>query len=1347
MMNWGGMMELLRSLTISDLEPFIAEPTQLNGQSIALQLAVASYSPTPRPLLEVLVNSPHAIVSEAAQLHINWAGEISEDGQNAVEEVLESRYLGQNDKLAVELLKIAPVPPCFLSEWVPNRYLIQALSNPYLPPRYHFKLLERLAKEPSLEPRLQVAEDPQTPLTLLESLAGDLELAIRLSVSYNPSCPPELVRLVQEQHEIASDFDTDAEQLANLAQSRWDCIRLAVAKNPSTSQETLLTLAADKVLKIRLAVAKNSVTSAKILAVLAASDQEIQSVVAAHENVTEEILHCLFTTQQGIIKNRANLPVSILERVFNQVETSKNHRDLFFRQPNTPTWILERFADVDVEAMRQEKAARRPHKPELIETWTAEALDFLVDIAKHPQVSEEILEKFAQYPNENVRLAVAQNTKATEKRRLQLLLVDLVINSSRRIKVKIAEDANTPIAILEQLAAGVLFSFRQKILEISQPIPNFSLPLLDTFLDKFIEFCNRYYSPEQILYWLRDEEGRRVPILRDWDELINTLDEQQKQQVTAIGGAILPAIGLNGDVHFLDRIWLKGSPFDTEAKISPNYLLYGLLLTIGISDSSDWSEAVVVALLGNPSVPNDLRDRIWQKYRKEPDRYNRHSDDASLRLALGYNSAISELKRHEYIQQAFYSEQGYGGAIAKHPDTPAVILEQIAQKGVGGLQEIVKNPNAPVHLLEQAVEKIENSYGLSHTLIDVAQNPNTPIVLLKQLALTKGNNGVAEAVLKNLHLDQLTKYQIQLELQKREETSQANQLLANRPHSSYALAQVLETGDQKAKIIAAGSKKTPITILEQLAKDSDATIRQVVCQNPNLPLPILLNLTQDENLNVRLILVRNRSSQIEILKRLAHDESELVRAEIAGNKNTPVEILTQLAQDSSRRVWEKLTGNQNTPVEVLEFLGVEKKLANAYNRKTPGNALAAVVEDTLKRDSRTQGKVFEYLLRNLEGSQMPASTLEKLSTNTTSWIRSNVAHHRNTPLSALEKMIDDTYEPVLWGIARNPNSSPQLLEKLLNKHDEEVTGAMVERNEIPVNLMARLLENKSQYVREVIALSHNLPPELMAKIIATEPEEPVLISLARNPNLTLELLTQFIQHSNANVRIALVRHPNLTAAHWQQLAQDRALPIREAVAASGNVPAQVLELLSTDEKVEVRLKVARNSRTPESALVALTRDEDLTVRTAVATNPNLPSPQLEQLARDEKVEVRRAVAKNPHTPAALRASLEDLVSNPTVRQTPTIPTLRGLSRIYNPQTDDLETVLSEYVESDVPFVRLVALLHPLTAAEVLQKGAQSVSWLERYAVADNPATPTEIKQQLTEDSNQIVRAVARASLN
>lgn len=52
----------------------------------------------------------------------------------------------------------------------------------------------------------------------------------------------------------------------------------------------------------------------------------------------------------------------------------------------------------------------------------------------------------------------------------------------------------------------------------------------------------------------------------------------------------------------------------------------------------------------------------------------------------------------------------------------------------------------------------------------------------------------------------------------------------------------------------------------------------------------------------------------------------------------------------------------------------------------------------------------------------------------------------------------------------------------------------------------------------------------------------------------------------------------------------------------------------------------------------------------------------------------------------------------------------------------------------------------MTPRDVLQQGARSQSWLERYAVADNPATPAELRQQLAEDGNRIVKATARAYL-
>ena len=154
----------------------------------------------------------------------------------------------------------------------------------------------------------------------------------------------------------------------------------------------------------------------------------------------------------------------------------------------------------------------------------------------------------------------------------------------------------------------------------------------------------------------------------------------------------------------------------------------------------------------------------------------------------------------------------------------------------------------------------------------------------------------------------------------------------------------------------------------------------------------------------------------------------------------------------------------------------------------------------------------------------------------------------------------------------------------------------------------------------------------------------------------------------------------------------------------------------------------------------------------IANNLRTPEKILEQLAQDEKVEVCRAVAlrhssgdtQNPITPVSTREALRNLVLQPATRQT--VSTLRGLSRLYNSSSDDLATLLAEYAQLNNAFVRFVTLLHPLTPREVLQQGARSQSWLERYAVADNPATPVESTAQLVQDSNRIVRATAKAYL-
>ena len=201
-------MQSLHRVSTSDLERFLDAPEELLGESKEMQIAIATFSETPRSLLEILVNSDYSEVVEVARLHVNWVGEERGDFREVVSEVLLDKDLGENDRLAVELMKFSPVPPEFLSEWVPVDKLIQGLKNQYMPLRYRLKLLERLSNKGELEARLQVAEYRETPVSILEFLAGDIDLAVRLAVEYNDNCPLNVVGFVKSQYDLASDWNS-----------------------------------------------------------------------------------------------------------------------------------------------------------------------------------------------------------------------------------------------------------------------------------------------------------------------------------------------------------------------------------------------------------------------------------------------------------------------------------------------------------------------------------------------------------------------------------------------------------------------------------------------------------------------------------------------------------------------------------------------------------------------------------------------------------------------------------------------------------------------------------------------------------------------------------------------------------------------------------------------------------------------------------------------------------------------------------------------------------------------------------------------------------------------------------
>ena len=899
-----------------------------------------------------------------------------------------------------------------------------------------------------------------------------------------------------------------------------------------------------------------------------------------------------------------------------------------------------------------------------------------------------------------------------------------------------------------------------------------------TLVEQITCFLDERGSTEQILFWLRQDAAFRDPILQAWHELITGLGETDRQLLETLGTQMLPMIGLGGGVPKRDRAWLA-EDLNHEDRIPPNYVLYGLLMVTGLAHSDDrGKQALFTALLGNPSTPEQLRTQLWQQVSKDPPYGGlAHLKFLQQALALALNPAVPEAERLELMQRVLASGYTEGvKAIATHPDTPQSILEQITTGDIGRKQQVSRNPNAPEHVFRELVTH-ENSTTRRY----IAENPNAPTDILFQLA-SDSDPSVREKALQNPSLTSLQRYHVLLQQDEVAETRKANELLARRVDSPYALAQVVEKGDRQAKITAARSPKTPLTVLEQLATDADETVRSVVLQNRNLPLNIQLLMTHDPSVNIRCALVRQQTHQdtpVALLEQLANDESEKVRAFVAANPGTPADVLIQLADDSDRSVKSGLVKNPNTPETVLNRLGIEEGIYDVRNPNTPAAVWAHVVTALQQGKGRSYNadKTLAKILKHpVKRSKMPSDTLSELAGHKNSSVRYRVAQHPNTPVSALEQLAKDDYVPTLRAVVDHPRTPVHVLEQLALNSDLTIRLSVVRHPRIPASVLLQIVQssqaagnvanrtvdtlksafpgNQYDLLRE-IAKKPQTPLEaleiLARRDFATPPPEPnsilpprsgddVVRSLAFNPNLTPTLLGILTQDSCVDVRLALIRHPNLTPELWQQLAEDSDPSVQQAIAASQQAPTSVLEHLGSAQALEVRAALAANPQTPTDGLNQLAQDDVIAVRCAIAANPSTPLTTLEHLAQDQKVEVRRAVTQNFNTPASTRDSLQNLVTRSASPQLS--PTLRGLSRLYNPQTDDLSELLTEYAQSDNAFVRFVTFLHPLAPPEVLQRGAQSPYWLERYAVAENSATSPSIRQQFAQDSNRIIRAVA-----
>ena len=437
-----------------DLQPFLNQPETLINQALEIQLRVANYLQTPIELLEILVNqSCYSQVVETAKLHVKYiesTGSITGNWRDIAEEKIKNAPLQQNDRLVAELLKIAPVPEYLISEWIPGHILIQGLENPYLPKKDKVKLLERLGKSTIIEERLTAAAHPDTPRETLEILAGDIELPIRIAVKYRDDDFDDLIEVIESQYETASDWETLALELIELARSKWSWVRQAVARNFYAPIEVLRELSGDGEEKVQLAIARNLAAPGEVLELLVNhSWGEVTKSIAKHPNAEEDALVKLLSQYERLISERPNLPSGVLAELLNYGETEEDRYDIFLvQQKNTPGSTLAKAIDT------------LEHDPELV--YCSE------DLATHPNILISSLQKLSKHQNPVIRLAVCENLNTPEALRNQLLKEFLNLQEKQKFQhtssyqitteeiwSRLARLETTPVFILENLVAKI----------------------------------------------------------------------------------------------------------------------------------------------------------------------------------------------------------------------------------------------------------------------------------------------------------------------------------------------------------------------------------------------------------------------------------------------------------------------------------------------------------------------------------------------------------------------------------------------------------------------------------------------------------------------------------------------------------------------------------------------------------------------------------------------------------------------------------------------------------------------------------------------------------------------------
>ena len=510
--------------------------------------------------------------------------------------------------------------------------------------------------------------------------------------------------------------------------------------------------------------------------------------------------------------------------------------------------------------------------------------------------------------------------------------------------------------------------------------------------------------------------------------------------------------------------------------------------------------------------------------------------------------------------------------------------------------------------------------------------------------------------------------------------------------------------------------------------------RVAIARNPQTASKTLSYLATDWHENVRKAVAQNPNTSQEILKKLILDNAIALRLAIAKNPDTPAEILNLLADDPYEKVRKALVKNPNVPGDAVFKL---RKLLG-YNLKSYLQKIA--IDSTTSPQILAQlAKEDEWHIRNLvaQNPNTPIEILEQLAEDWMPYVRCSAAQNVNSTEEVALKVLFYKHKPkdlvnrkIKPPVAIDIAGEEYLIESTIYVEDENALAAAASHPKLSLNIIEQLIDNIEQFLQWKWG-------------------NKIVIGIVSNPNLPVTTLRwfageEYLKFCSDKIYQRLIYYYDLACQKKDSLKQaeeamksmmlstsnERALeslyPIYWGIIQNSTTPVDVIHtLLIRLEKLSSPQKLAKNLNISPHVLATLANHKDSDLRKLVAENPNTPQDILQQLANDENQEVEEA-AKAQLQP---RQNLDVAIASKQPEATLSLPNISILAR------------------SKSPYTRLVVLLDSETPVEILEKAWRSPLWLDRYAIASNPSTPTNIIKQLTQDHNILVRAAAKHYLH